>query len=62
MHLKAKSRCEITPEVSPEAAKIASFLYRFLSVPAATFDTEDHRSTGQKTSFLSSPGHAVSLF
>ena len=53
-----KSRCEITPEVSPEAAKVASFL----SVPAATFDTEDHRSTGQKTSFLSSPGHAVSLF
>ena len=58
VHLKAKSRCEITPEVSPEAAKIVSFL----AVPAATFDTEDHRSTGQKTSFLSSPGQAVSLF
>ena len=58
MHLKAKSRCEITPEVSPEAAKIVSFL----KVSAATFDTEDHPSTGQKTSFLSSPGHAVALF
>ena len=46
------------PEVSPEAAKIVSFL----KVPAATFDTEDHPSTGQKTSFLSSPGHAVALF
>ena len=46
------------PEVSPEAAKIVSFL----KVPAATFDTEDHPSTGQKTSFLSSPGHAVVLF
>ena len=30
---------------SPEAAKIVSFL----SVPAAAFDIEDHRSTGQKT-------------
>ena len=57
VRLKAKSRCEIRPEVSPEAAKIVSFL----SVPAATFDTEDHPSTGQKTSFLSSPGHAVML-
>ena len=56
--LKAKSRCEMRPEVSPEAAKIVSFL----KVPAATFDTEDHPSTGQKTSFLSSPGHAVALF
>ena len=46
------------PEVSPEAAKIVSFL----KVPAATFDTEDHPSTGQKTSFLNSPGHAVALF
>ena len=45
-------------EVSPAAAQIVSFL----AVPAATFDTEDHPSTGQKTSFLSSPGHAVSLF
>ena len=53
---------KITPaqvsEVSPAAAQIVSFLV----VPAATFDTEDHPSTGQKTSFLSSPGHAVSLF
>ena len=45
VRLKAKSRCEIRPEVSPEAAKIVSFL----SVPAAAFDIEDHRSTGQKT-------------
>ena len=45
-------------EVSPAAAQIVSFL----AVPAATFDTEDHPSTGQKTSFLSSPGHVVSLF
>ena len=58
VRLKAKSRCEIRPEVSPEEAKIVSFL----AVPAATFATEDHLSTGQKTSFLSSPGHAVSLF
>ena len=58
VRLKAKSRCEMRPEVSPEAAKIVSFL----KVPAATFDTEDHPSTGQKTSFLSSPGHAVALF
>ena len=58
VRLKAKSRCEMRPEVSPEAAKIVSFL----AVSAATFDTEDHPSTGQKTSFLSSPGHAVSLF
>ena len=53
---------KITPaqvsEVSPAAAQIVSFL----AVPAATFDTEDHPSTGQKTSFLTSPGHAVSLF
>ena len=53
---------KITPaqvsEVSPAAAQIVSFL----AVPAATFDTEDHLSTGQKTSFLNSPGHAVSLF
>ena len=34
------------PEVSPEAAKIVSFF----AVPAATFATEAHRSTGQKTS------------
>ena len=58
VRLKAKSRCEMRPEVSPEAAKIVSFL----AVPAATFATEDHCSTGQKTSFLSSPGHAVALF
>ena len=58
VRLKAKSRCEMRPEVSPEAAKIVSFL----KVPAATFDTEDHPSTGQKTSFLNSPGHAVALF
>ena len=58
VRLKAKSRCEMRPEVSPAAAQIVSFL----AVPAATFDTEDHPSTGQKTSFLSSPGHAVSLF
>ena len=58
VRVKAKSRCEMRPEVSPEAAKIASFL----KVPAATFDTEDHPSTGQKTSFLNSPGHAVALF
>ena len=58
VRLKAKSRCEMRPEVSPEAAKIVSFL----KAPAATFDTEDHPSTGQKTSFLSSPGHAVALF
>ena len=45
MRLKAKSRCEIRPEVSPEAVKIVSFLL----VPAAAFDIEDHRSTGQKT-------------
>ena len=45
VRLKAKSRGEIRPEVSPEAAKIVSFL----SVPAAAFDIEDHRSTGQKT-------------
>ena len=53
---------QITPaqvsEVSPAAAQIVSFL----AVPATTFDTEDHPSTGQKTSFLSSPGHAVLLF
>ena len=58
VRVKAKSRCEMRPEVSPEAAKIVSFL----KVPAATFDTEDHPSTGQKTSFLNSPGHAVALF
>ena len=58
VRLKAKSRCEMRPEVSPEAAKFVSFL----KVPAATFDTEDHPSTGQKTSFLNSPGHAVALF
>ena len=75
VRLKAKSRCEIRPEVSPEAAKIVSFL----SVPAATFDTEDHPSTGQKNELLElarpccfavlkpafwealTPGHAVSL-
>ena len=71
VHLKAQSRCEIRPEVSPEGGKIVSFyrfrpqrltIVSFLSVPAATFDTEDHPSTGQQTSFLSSPGHAVSLF
>ena len=45
VHLKAKSRCEITPEVSPEAAKIVSFL----KVSAATFDTEDHLSTGLRS-------------
>ena len=33
VRLKAKSRCEMRPEVSPEAAKIVSFL----KVPAATF-------------------------
>ena len=33
----------------------------FLWVSAATFDIEDHLSTGQKTVSLSSPGHAVSL-
>ena len=43
MHLKAKSRCEIRPGASPEAAKIVFF---FLSVPAAAFDIEDHPSTG----------------
>ena len=58
VRLKAKSRCEMRPEVSPEAAKFVSFL----KVPAATFDTEDHPSTGQKTSFLNSPGHAVAQF
>ena len=58
VRLKAKSRCEMRPEVSPAGAQIVSFL----AVPAATFDIEDHLSTGQKTSFLSSPGHAVSLF
>ena len=46
VRLKAKSRCEMRPEVSPEAAKIVSFF----AVPAATFATEAHRSTGQKTS------------
>ena len=45
-------------EVSPAAAQIVSFL----AVPAATFDTEDHPSTGRKTVSLSSPDHAVSLF
>ena len=65
--LKAKSRCEIRPEVSPpaqvsEVSPAAAQIVSFLAVPAATFDTEDHPSTGQKTSFLSSPGHAVSLF
>ena len=45
VRVKAKSRWEIRSEVSPEAAKIVSFL----SVPAAAFDIEDHRSTGQKT-------------
>ena len=58
VRLKAKSRCEMRPEVSPEAAKIVSFL----KVPAATFDTEDHPSTGQKMGSFSSPSHAVSLF
>ena len=67
MCLKAKSRCEIRPEVSPpaqvsEVSPAAAQIVSFLAVPAATFDTEDHPSTGQKTSFLSSPGHAVSLF
>ena len=52
VRLKAKSRCEMRPEVSPEAAKIVSFL----KVPAATFDT------GQKMGSFSSPSHAVSLF
>ena len=65
--LKAKSRCEIRPEVSPpaqvsEVSPAAAQIVSFLAVPAATFDTEDHPSTGQKTSFLSSPGHVVSLF
>ena len=41
MHLKAKSRCEIRPGASPEAAKIV-----FFSVPAAAFDIEDHCSGG----------------
>ena len=45
-------------EVSPAAAQIVSFL----AVPAATFDIEDHPSTGRKTVSLSSPDHAVSLF
>ena len=58
VRLKAKSRCEIRPEVSPEAVKIVSFL----SVPAATFDTEDHSNAGRKMGSFSSPGHAVSLF
>ena len=65
--LKAKSRCAKRPEVSPpaqvsEVSPAAVQIVSFLAVPAATFDTEDHPSTGQKTSFLSSPGHAVSLF
>ena len=53
MHRKAKSRCEM----SFEAAKTSFFKL----VLAATFDIEDHLSTGQKTVSLSSPGHAVSL-
>ena len=45
VRLKAKSRCEIRPGASPEAAKIVSFL----SVPAAAFDIEDHPSTGLRS-------------
>ena len=42
------------------APKLQNLL--FLLIPAATFDIEDHPSTGRKTVSLSSPDHAVSLF
>ena len=42
----------------PQSCKI---LY-FLQVLDATFDTEDHAFSGQKTVSLSSPGHAVCPF
>ena len=55
---QVEKRCAQVSEVSPAAAQIVSFL----AVPAATFDIEDHPSTGRKTVSLSSPDHAVSLF
>ena len=52
---------KITPaqvsEVSPAAAQIVSFL----AVPAATFDTEDHPSTGQKMGSFSPVPEAAFL-
>ena len=49
-------------EDPPAQVRKRAFEFARPSVPAATFDIEDHPSTGQKTGFLSSPGHAVSLF
>ena len=54
VHSKANSRCEIRPQS-------CKTLF-VLEVLGATFDTEDHAFSGQKTVSLSSPGHAVSLF
>ena len=42
-------------EDPPAQVRKRAFEFARPSVPAATFDIEDHPSTGQKTGFLSSP-------
>ena len=57
-----RSRCAFQSQFEvrnePQSCKILYFLW----VLDATFDTEDHTFSGQKTLSLSSPGHAVSPF
>ena len=57
-----RSRCTFQSQFEvrnePPSCKILYFLW----VLDATFDTEDHTFSGQKTVSLSSPGHAVSPF
>ena len=57
-----RSRCAFQSQFEvrnePPSCKILYFLW----VLDATFDTEDHTFSGQKTLSLSSPGHAVSPF